>query len=87
MLRTKTSILKKQTQEEIVQQINGDFFGLDIEILLEEIDESFKNMSDTLDLSGDIGDSDEMFLISYERFRLSLESFSSENNIDSKFYR
>lgn len=87
MLRTKSSLLHKQSKEEIVQQMNGDFFGLNIEILLNQIEESFQNMSSTLDLSRHIGDSDEKFLYSFERFRQSLQRFLSHNVIDSNFYR
>ena len=87
MLRTNTSILRNTTKEEIVLQVNGDIYGMDIDILLDEIEQVFQNLSQILDLSDHIGDSDELFLVSFEKYRQSMATFLSGNEINSDFYR
>ena len=87
MLRVSPSALRKFTPMQIIKKINGDLHELVLEDVIAELSRLFGNMSQALDISRMLGDKDEQLLASFERLRTSLQTFQSNNEIDSRFYK
>ena len=87
MLDMNEDVLRNYTKQEIVEFMNGDFYTLDIEQKLEEIERLIANLTDNLEASKIIQYNDERLRIVFAEIIDSLQRFTDHNKVDSSFYR
>lgn len=73
--------------ENLIRMVNGDLYQLNVTTVLADVENTFGQLMESLNIVTQVAESDEDLLESYENYLASLRDFLQKNEINPSFYR